>query len=386
MSRKHKIFWKIIRPCIAWPLAKLKFGYTYDVPKNLPENYLVLSNHVTDFDPILVGLSFPRQMFFVGSEHISRWKFFYKLIRFIFAPIMRYKGSVASQTVLEVLRKTRSGENVCIFAEGTRSWDGLTNPILPSTGKMAKKAGCALVTYKLTGGYFVSPNWAEGGTRRGPFHGGVVNIYTKEQLANLSAQEVNEAICRDLYEDAYARQKADPKPYKGKQLAVKMENLLYFCPLCGKLETLSSQKDRVSCSACGGSFTYDQFGMLHGLDYDTLTEAARWQRQKMAERVAQNVPITAPDVTVRTVENHVETELPGGEVTMDRQAIAWGETRIDLESISEMAMHGRHALVFTAGKVYYELLIPSGSNTLKFLHFYEECKNVNKIPAEKSVI
>ena len=82
----------------------------------------------------------PRQMYFVGSEHISRWKFFYKLIRFIFAPIMRYKGSVASQTVLEVLRKTRSGENVCIFAEGNRSWDGLTNPILPSTGKMAKKA------------------------------------------------------------------------------------------------------------------------------------------------------------------------------------------------------------------------------------------------------
>ncbi len=374
MSRKHRIFWKIIRPCIAWPLAKIKFGYTYDVPRELPENYLVLSNHVTDFDPILVGLSFPRQMYFVGSEHISRWKFFYKLIRFIFAPIMRYKGSVASQTVLEVLRKTRGGENVCIFAEGNRSWDGLTNPILPATGKMAKKAGCGLVTYKLTGGYFVSPNWAEGGTRRGPFHGSVVNIYTKEQLAEMSADEVNEAIRRDLYEDAYARQKADPKAYKGKQLAVKMENLLYFCPLCGKLETLSSQKDSVTCSACGGSFTYDEYGYLHGLSYETMTEAARWQRQQMARLVAQGGTLTAPSVTVRTVENHQETELPGGALKMDREAISWGETSISLEQISEMAMHGRHALVFTAGKVYYELLIPNESNTLKFQHFYEECK------------
>lgn len=383
MSRKHRIFWKLIRPGIAWPLAKLKFGYTYDVAKDLPENYLVLSNHVTDFDPILVGLSFKRQMFFVGSEHISRWKFAYKLIRFIFAPIMRYKGSVASQTVLDVLRKTRAGENVCIFAEGTRSWDGLTNPILPATGKMAKKAGCGLVTYKLTGGYFVSPNWAEGGTRRGPIHGSVVNVYTKEQLAQMSAEEVNEAICRDLHEDAYARQLADPKPYKGKQPAVKMENLLYFCPLCGKMETLHSQKDRVTCTACGGSFTYDSYGMLHGLDYQTLTEAARWQRQQLQQLVAEQGTLSADKVTVRTVENHVETELPGGRLTMDRKNLCWGETKLPMERISEMAMHGRHALVFTVGKVYYEILVPEESNTLKFLHFYEECK---KIPAEKSVI
>lgn len=41
--------------------------------EGLPENYIVLSNHVTDYDPLLVGVSFPGQMYFVASEHITRW-------------------------------------------------------------------------------------------------------------------------------------------------------------------------------------------------------------------------------------------------------------------------------------------------------------------------
>lgn len=373
MSRRHRIFWRIIRG-IGWTLAKLKFGYTYTPARDLPENYIVMSNHVTDFDPIFVGVSFKRQMYFVASEHIARWKFWYKVIRFVFDPIMRYKGSVASKTVLEVLRKTRAGENVCIFAEGNRSWDGLSNPILPATGKMAKKAGCALVTYKITGGYFVSPNWAEGGTRRGPIHGAVVNVYTKEQLEAMSADEVNEAIRRDLYEDAYARQLADPKPYKGKRPAEKLENLLYFCPFCGEMDTLRSKKDTVRCSACGGEFTYDRYGMLHGLPYKTVTEAAKLQKERLTALVERGESLSASAASLRTVENHVHTLLAEGTVVMDRESLCMGEHSIPLAQISEMDMHGRHALVFTVGKEYYELLIPTGSNALKFLHYYNASK------------
>ncbi|MBE6700135.1 MAG: hypothetical protein E7584_07870 [Ruminococcaceae bacterium] len=62
----------IIRP-IGFLFAKLKFNFKFKKPKKeeLPENYIVLSNHVTDYDPILVGLSFPHQMYFVASEHIT---------------------------------------------------------------------------------------------------------------------------------------------------------------------------------------------------------------------------------------------------------------------------------------------------------------------------
>ena len=178
MNLTHRIVYAILR----WPVALflwIKFNYRFKVAKGLPDSYIVLSNHVTDFDPLFVALSFPRQMYFVASEHIARWKNAFKFIRFGFDPIMRYKGSVAASTVMEVLRRVRAGNRVCIFAEGARSWDGITNPILPATGKMVKSARCALVTYKIVGGYFASPNWSEGcGTRRGFIRGDVVNVYT----------------------------------------------------------------------------------------------------------------------------------------------------------------------------------------------------------------
>jgi hypothetical protein len=110
---KYPFFYRLLRPLVIVFLW-LKFGYRFKVAKNLPENYIVLSNHVTDFDPLFVGASFPRQMFFVASEHIARWPNAYKFLKFAFAPIMRYKGTVAAATVMDILRKTRDGQNVCL--------------------------------------------------------------------------------------------------------------------------------------------------------------------------------------------------------------------------------------------------------------------------------
>ena len=136
---RHKIFWAIVRPLAAVFLF-IKFGYRYKIARSLPKNYIVLANHTTDFDPIFTAVSFPKQMYFVGSEHISRWKVAYPLLKWAFQPILRYKGTSAASTVMEMLRALRKGSNVCMFPEGARSWNGITAPILPSTGKVIKSA------------------------------------------------------------------------------------------------------------------------------------------------------------------------------------------------------------------------------------------------------
>ncbi len=367
--RRHKIFWRMLLPLVGLFL-KIKFGYRWERPKNLPEQYIVLANHTTDFDPLFVGAAFRRQMYFVASEHISRWKHAFKFVNYIFEPIMRYKGTVASSTVMEVLRKTRAGENVCIFAEGGRNWDGVTAPILPSTGKLVKKAGCALVTYKLVGGYFVSPNWSEKGTRRGYVRGELVNVYTKEQLAAMSVEEVNEIIRTDLHEDAYRRQTESPKKYKGKRLAYRMENLAYLCPQCGKQDTLRSEKDTVRCESCGLEFTYDQYGMLHGLPFTTVKELAAWQKEQTGIAAGRGVGYTAAG-TLYAIAKQQQELLSEGEISMDAEALRCGKWELPLDEISDMAMHGRHALVFSAGKTYYELIPREGYNTLKFLELFQ---------------
>lgn len=372
---RHVFFWKLLRPLVA-VFLKIKFGYKFQKAKKLPETYIVLSNHVTDFDPVFVGVSFPRQMYLVASEHISRWKIAYPLLKFAFAPIIRHKGAIAASTVMEILRTVKKGKSVCIFAEGVRTWDGVTGPILPSTASLIKAAKCGLVTYKITGGYFVSPNWSEGGTRRGPISGAPVRIFTKEQIAAMSEKEVYEIIKTDLYEDAYARQLSDPKPYRGKVPAEKLENLLFVCPHCSAHDSLHSQKDTVSCSACGKSFRYDEYGMLHGIPYKTVKEAAEWQNGIVEADMKKGATYTAPHAVLSVIGKECQSVAAEGVFSMTPNVLRCGDVEIPLTSIPDIAIHGRHELVFSANEQYYEVHIANGGNALKFLLYFERCKQL----------
>ena len=382
MRKRHVWIYHLLTPLVIAFLF-IRFGYRFKKARNLPDKYIVLANHTTDFDPLFVAASFPRQMYFVASEHIARWKNAYKFIRYALAPILRYKGSVAVSTVREVLQRLRDGANICIFAEGARTWDGVTAPFLPSTGKLIKAAGCGLVTYKITGGYFVSPNWSEKSLRRGPISGAPVRVYSPKEIEKMTVDEINRAIAADLHEDAYARQMANPQPYKGKNLAHRMENLLFICPQCGEMDTIRSTGNHMECMKCHSAFRYTEYGMLEGMPFQTVKELAAWEKNQVEQDTLLDIPYTAAQATLITVDNHVETQVAKGPLLMNREGLFCGDWHMPLANISELAMHGRHALVFTAKDVYYEL-IPQSENALKFHWLYEAHKNNAAQAAERS--
>lgn len=373
MQKRLNFFWKTLRfPVMIF--CKLKFGYTFKVAKDLPDHYIVLSNHTTDYDCVLVGCSFKKQMYYVASEHIARWKHGFKLVNYLTAPILRKKGTSAASAIIDILRKVRKGANVCMFAEGVRSWDGLSCPITSTTGGLVKAARCGLVTYRISGGYFTSPMWSTKNTRRGYLHGEPVHVFTAEQIAAMSEDEVNRIIREDLYEDAYARQLEKPIKYKGKRLAESMENLLYLCPCCGGEDTLRSKNDRVFCTSCDLSFTYDVYGMLHGAPDTTLTALAARQRTMAEQRIENGLTVTVKDARVYTVDGHTENTIAEGEFIMNADGITCGEMHVALSDITELAMRGRRFLLFSFGKTYCEMTAPDGNNIYKFFEYYQIVK------------
>ncbi len=369
MLKRHRIIWRIAQPIIKL-LVYVKFGYRCKNAENLPEKYIVLSNHTTDWDPLFVASSFRDQMYFVASEHIARWGFVFKIIDWLVAPIVRYKGTTATVTVMDMLRKIREGANVCMFAEGARSWDGETAAFLPSTGKVVKSARCGLVTYRLEGGYFVSPRWSSS-LRRGRIYGAPVNVYTKEQLAKMSVEEINAAIARDLHEDAYERQMKSPVRYKGKNLAENMENLLFICPKCGAIDAFQSHGNTVSCKKCDLEFKYTEYGMLEGAPFKTVYEFAKWQREEAKKLVEQKQIFTASNAILKTVANHVEEMVDEGPVSLGAEGISVGNTKIPLEDIMDLNMHGKRGIVFSTKDAYYEMKPDEGTCAYKFHLVYD---------------
>ena len=371
--KRHQLIYKLIRPLVIL-FMKLRFGYTYEKAPKIDGNYIVISNHTTDYDMCILASSFSEQMYFVASEHVARMGFLYRILEYAFAPIMRPKGSSAAGAVMAMVRKARQGHNICLFAEGVRSWDGVTCPLPPATGRLVKTTGLSLVTYKIEGGYFASPMWSGASARRGRLHGRVVNVYSAEQLHDMKANQVQALIEQDLYEDAYARQLEAPIAYRCKHPAKNLENLMFVCPECGALDSFVSDSHTVRCTSCDLTIKYDLYGMLHGGPFRTLTEFAQWQDQQVDEHLTQSIGYTAPNATLTRINDHTVEFVCEGPMTLTADSLICGEYCFPLPSVSDLAMRNQRPIVFTVGHDYYEVIPDKGSNALKFMLYYQKCK------------
>ena len=171
MSRiRHLVVWKLLR-YPTYLFVKLRFRYSSKPAPKIPGPFLLIANHVTDLDPVMVGSSFSRQIYFVASEHLFRKGFISRLLVWLVAPIARVKGSTDTVSAMNIIRSLRRGANVGLFAEGDRSWNGVTSPLHPTTARLIKASKATLVTYRLSGGYMTSPGGAalsgEGGCAGG---------------------------------------------------------------------------------------------------------------------------------------------------------------------------------------------------------------------------
>ncbi len=371
----HRIIYRILIPFV-WLFCKLRFNVKLAPPPKAKGPCLIVANHNTDYDMLFVGCSFWRHMYFVGSEHIYRWGFLSKLIWLFFAPIARFKGSTDGASAMAILKALRKGRNVCIFAEGNRSFNGLTTPIHPTIGKLAKMGKANLVIYRLEGGYFTSPRWSTT-LRRGEVRSTLTHIYTKDELKNMTPEEINAAVTEHIREDAYAVQDKHHVSYWGKKLAEGLETALYICPTCGGIQTMKGEEDDFVCSRCGLQVRYSEYGYLEGdrVPFRTITEWDAWQSgemERMIHSAGDEILFSDKGQSLRRIgQEHKAEELCVDELSMSRKELRIGSYVFPLEEITTFTMYGRQNLIFTVGGENYEIKSDHFRSARKYLRAYE---------------
>lgn len=351
-----------------------KFNMTHE-DLHVEGPVLLIPNHVSSWDPLLVAMSLrDKQVYYVASEHIFRLGFVTKLLEWLVGPIPRRKASSGADTVKACLRHLRAGHSICLFAEGEQSWDGLTQPIFPATGKLAKSSGASLVTYRLEGGYLSLPRWGRG-VRRGRVHGHPVRVYPPEELKSMSPAEINEAIQRDICEDAWQRQRGEPISYRGKRPAEGLEKALYLCPACRRIGTLRTKDDRLSCS-CGLSVRYADTGFFEpGEPFATIAEWNAWQTEALREldRSGDEPLFADADIRLSRIDaTHQEEELGLGELRQYADRLSCCGRDFPMAELGSMAMVQDNLLLFTCGESYYQIRSEHGANLLKYLDLWKE--------------
>ena len=359
------------------PVLRIRFHYSWERIPDISGPFLLLSNHNTDLDPVFLAVTTSKKLVFVATEKILRMGFLSVIVMRFFHPIIHYKGKTGISSVKEILHQLKDGKNVALFPEGNRSFNGLTGSFVSATGKMAKRSGATLITYRLHGGYFTSPRWGKN-LRRGQMRGEIGNIYPPEVLKSMSDSEINEAIRRDLYVDAYEDQQKQKIRYKGKERAVALESTLFLCPECRRFSVLKSRDDRIFCTACRYNAVYDEYGYIieENGNSATITELDKQQRRFLQEllETEKKESLFSDNIT----EERIGTDhsiLSRGERNLcafsDRLQI--GQMQLPFSEITGMAINQRNLLIihYYGEDGHLELSGSISFNALKYLYLYQ---------------
>lgn len=108
------------------------------------------SNHISNFDPPIIGSWVPREVHFLAKKELFPNKlaasFFYRLNCI---PVKR--GAIDRKAIEESVAAIKAGQIVTIFPEGTRFIDGELHPPKPGVGVVARKSGCSIIPAYLHG-------------------------------------------------------------------------------------------------------------------------------------------------------------------------------------------------------------------------------------------
>jgi 1-acyl-sn-glycerol-3-phosphate acyltransferase len=139
---------------VFYPFVRLYLGLTREGLEHLPARgpAIVISNHVSYMDPILLGSAAPRPIHFI----VLRWMFDLLLLRWFYwgmgtVAVRAEEGQQDARGIKQALRLLGSGRILGVFPEGTRSSDGrLQDPRL-GAAMIAALSGAPVVPAHIHG-------------------------------------------------------------------------------------------------------------------------------------------------------------------------------------------------------------------------------------------
>lgn len=138
------IYW--MAHALACILSKIFVPITVYGKESIPprNSVIIASNHLSNLDPMLLGLASGRRLSYVAKESLFKNKIFSFFLYQVGAfPIRRDYGDVSA--IKEALRRLKKGGRIVVFPEGTRKSQDGPRKIQPGVGLLAVKGGATVI-------------------------------------------------------------------------------------------------------------------------------------------------------------------------------------------------------------------------------------------------
>jgi 1-acyl-sn-glycerol-3-phosphate acyltransferase len=125
------------------------------VPRTGPA--LIVANHQSFLDPVLVGLCSRRHLCFLARKTLFRFPPFAWFIRTLGAVPIDQEG-VGKEGIRVILEQLRAGQAVVVFPEGTRTPDGALHALRPGIHLLIKRTQAPIVPVGIAGAFQAMPS------------------------------------------------------------------------------------------------------------------------------------------------------------------------------------------------------------------------------------
>jgi len=354
----------------------LWFGCRVKKQKLPDEGAVVIANHVTTLDPVLMGLLFDKPLYYMTSKHVFQNRFIGKLLQFLVNPIPKEKINKSDIAAIKAcMRIARENGSICIFPEGNRTFSGKLGYVDPAIIKLIKRLGKPLIVCNIVGGYGTDPRWCNG-IRRGKIETFVKKTYTCEQMQAMTNEALYDAIISDMTVDEFA----GSARYRSRRRAECLESVAFICPMCGARHTIYTKKHKVYCSACAMEATYNEDQTLSSADgkfpftyvhewYDCQLELLREAEYPDDQLIFEDkVEVYKPELgKKKELIGSGVMRLYGGSLCF---ALDTGEIRLPVEEVDGITLIGNRIMDVYSGDRTFRVRVAHKTNILKYLHTF----------------
>ena len=307
---------------LIWLLSRMMLiGKDYKVEKinmeGLKAPYLMLSNHMhfIDFELAAMG-TWPYPVSNVVSIDGYVIKGF--LLEWIGAIATR-KFTTDVHLVKSIRHVLKRGDVLGLYPEARYSPCGTLAFLPDSIGKLVKMNKVPVVAVVHRGNHLYAPFWNYRNKKKVPMHTTLKQILTAEEVAQLSVDEINAIVRKELSYDDYKYQKDNGIRITESFRAEGLHKVLYQCPHCKKEFTIGSKDAELFCTACGKRWIWQEDGYLKALEgeteFDHIPDWFDWQRQQVSAEIDRGEYAFSQEVDVFSLPRTTRY-IPLGKATL----------------------------------------------------------------------
>jgi 1-acyl-sn-glycerol-3-phosphate acyltransferase len=148
--------------CVTWSFFRLRHALRVEGAEQCPRSggLVVVANHVSLFDPPLLGSALPRPLVYTPRATLKKSLVY----RVLTAPLdlehVERDGRDIGAT-RRLVERLKAGDAVALFPEQTRSVDGCLNPLTPGFAMLAALAGVPVLPVVIDGAFEAWPRGAK---------------------------------------------------------------------------------------------------------------------------------------------------------------------------------------------------------------------------------